>query len=82
MNKRVTSIIEEARKLSPEEREELLLRLALEFEDEGSEGTPEEIEAAWIEEVERRVDAFERGETTSRSHADVMADLHKMLRGA
>jgi putative addiction module component (TIGR02574 family) len=82
MNKRVASIIEEARKLSPEEREELLIRLRHEFEDEGSDGTPEEIEAAWIEEVERRVGAFERGETTSRSHEDVMADLRKLIRGA
>ena len=80
MNKRVTSIIEEARKLAPAEREELLLRLREEF-DEG-EGSPEEIEAAWIEEVGRRIDKAERGETTFRSHEDVMADLRKLIRGA
>ena len=65
MNTRVASIIEEARKLTPQEREELLARLRYEFEDEGAEGTPEEIEAAWLEEVERRIAGVERGETTS-----------------
>lgn len=64
MNKRVTSIIEEARKLSPAEREELFLRLREEFDPGLDEGTPEEIEAVWVAEVERRIDKAERGETT------------------
>ena len=79
MNTRVTSIIEDARKLTPEEREELLLRLQHEFDDDAAEGTPAEIEAAWVEEVERRIAAFERVETTSVSHEVVMADLRKLL---
>lgn len=80
MNKRVKSIIEEARQLTPEEREELLLRLRLEFEDEGAEGTPEEIEAAWIEEVERRIERAERGETTFSPSEDVFARIRERLR--
>jgi Putative addiction module component len=81
MNTRVASLIEETRKLTPEEREELLVRLRLEFEDEGAEGTPEEIEAAWIEEAQRRVEEFERGETTSRPLEEVMAELRKLIPG-
>ena len=81
MNTRVASIIEEARKLTPQEREELLARLRYEFEDEGAEGTPEEIEAAWLEEVERRVADFERGETTCISHEEGMAELRKLTLG-
>ena len=79
MNTRVTSIIEEARKLSPEEREELFVRLNHEFEDEGADGTPEEIDAAWLEEVERRVARAERGETTWVSYEDMMAELRKIV---
>ena len=79
MNTRVKLIIEEARKLTTEERAELMLRLQHEFDDEAADGTPEEIEAAWMEEIERRVAAFERGETTSRSHEEVMAELRKLI---
>ena len=81
MNTHVTSIFEEARKLTPQEREELLARLRHEFEDEGADGTPEEIEAAWMEEVERRIAAFERGETTCISHEEGMAELRKLTSG-
>ena len=81
MNKRVTTIIDEARKLTVEEREELLLRLRLEFEDEAADGTPEEIEAAWLEEAERRVASFERGESTCISHEEGMAELRKLIPG-
>lgn len=80
MNKRVTSIIEEARKLSPEEREVLLLRLRVEFEDEGRDGTPEEIEAAWMEEVGRRIDKAERGETTFVPAEEVHERIRERLK--
>lgn len=80
MNKRVTSIIEEARKLSPEERDELLSRLHHEFDDEPSDGTPEEIDAAWAEEVERRIAKAERGETTFVDLDDVLERARLRLR--
>lgn len=79
MNTRVTSLIEEARNLTPDEREELILRLQFEFEKEDTDGTPEELEGELLAEVERRITAFERGETTSRSHDEVMADIWRML---
>jgi putative addiction module component (TIGR02574 family) len=61
MNDRVRALVEQARKLSPQERLELVDLLEAEFSDHG---TPEEIEAAWLEEVQRRIAASERGETT------------------
>ena len=79
MNTRVTSLIEEARKLTVEEREELLLRLHHEFGDEAADGMPEEIEAAWIEEIERRVARAERGETTSEPADAVHARIRERL---
>lgn len=47
MNKRVTAIVEEAKKLTPAERAELFDRLEAEFLGDQGHGTPEEIEAAW-----------------------------------
>lgn len=79
MNKRVETIIEEARKLTAEERELLFILLQHEFDDEGSDGTPEEIEAAWEAELDRRLDRAKRGETTSRPLEDVIAELRAQL---
>lgn len=76
MNQRIRQIIEEARKLSPEERMDLIDQLEAEF---GSEGTPEEIEAAWMEEVGRRIERAERGEGTTYDFDEVMAELRAKL---
>lgn len=76
MNQRIRQIIDEARKLSPEERAELMQELDAEF---GSEGTPEEIAAAWDEEIARRIAAAERGETTSEDFDVVMARARALI---
>ena len=74
MNKRVEAIIEQARKLAPHEQDELVRRLVLaRDDDEPADGTPEEIEAAWIEEVERRIAAVERGESELIDADEVIA---------
>lgn len=79
MNKRVDMIIEEARKLTPDERDELMRRLPLELDDEEADGTPEEIETAWAEEVERRAAKAEReglrGTPAEEVHARLRARL-------
>jgi len=80
MNKRVTAIIEEARKLAPEERQDLLELLQIEFAGDDEEGTPAEIEAAWLEEVERRIEKAERGETTAVDFDVVMARAKALIR--
>ncbi len=38
-----------------------------------------EIEAPWAEEIEERVNAFDRGETPSFSAEEVFAEAHRML---
>jgi Putative addiction module component len=65
MNQRVKALVDEARKLTPGEQWDLLRQLEAVVHDDGepADGTPEEIEAAWMEEVERRAAARERGET-------------------
>jgi putative addiction module component (TIGR02574 family) len=81
MNKRVTAIVEEARKLTHEERLDLLDLLHNEIAgDEAAEGTPEEIEAAWVEELERRIERHERGETTSITHEELIVKLRALIR--
>jgi hypothetical protein len=87
MTQRVDLILAEVRKLTPDEREMLLMRLHHELIDddddgEPAEGTPEEIEAAWLEEVQRRVAAAERGETTFVDHEEGMAEIRRMIRDA
>ena len=80
MNKSVEAIIEEARKLAPHEQDELVRRLVLaRDDDEPADGTPEEIEAAWIEEVERRIAAVERGESELIPYEEVISQLRKRL---
>ena len=80
MNDRVRAIVEEARKLSPQERLELVDLLEAEFAGEESEGAPEEIEAAWLTEVERRIAAAERGETTFVDADEVLARMRQLIR--
>jgi SpoVK/Ycf46/Vps4 family AAA+-type ATPase len=80
MNERIRAIVEEAQKLSPEERLELID--VLEVTAIGSDwgGTPEEIEAAWIEEVKRRMAQAERDGAEFIPAEDVIARLRQMLR--
>jgi hypothetical protein len=80
MNGRVRAIVEQARKLTLEERLELFDLLEAEFPG-GSEGTPEEIEAAWLEEVERRIAVeAERGEAVFFDAEEVFAEARRLLR--
>ena len=80
MNDRIRSIVEEARKLTPDERREMFDLLEIEFAGEQSDGTPEEVEAAWLEEVERRIAKAERGETTPVDADQVMQRLRQIIR--
>lgn len=81
MNDRIRSIIEETRKLTPEERREMFDVLEIEFAGEHSDGTPAEIEAAWLEEVRRRIAQSERGETTPVDLEEALARARALIRG-
>ena len=80
MNDRVRAIVEEARKLTPQERLELFDVLEATFVGDEGDGTPEEVEAAWIEEVERRIDQAERDGTEFVDFDEVMARLRQLSR--
>ena len=55
----VEELVSQAKRLSVEDRELLLLRLEVELAPESVDAT---VEAAWVAEAERRVDAVDRGE--------------------
>jgi hypothetical protein len=80
MNDRVRAIVEEARKLTRQERLELFDLLEVEFAGDEGDGTPEEVEAAWLEEVERRAARADRGETTPVSFEAAMERARRRIR--
>ena len=68
MNPYITSLAEEAEGLPPADRIELAERLL------GSLDKPDpEIDRAWAEESERRLDAYLSGATVARDAEDVLA---------
>ena len=80
MNERVRAIIEEARKLTPEERRERFDLLEATFAGDEGDGAPEEIEAAWLEEVEDRIASVERGESVLVDYEEAMARARRRIR--
>jgi len=80
MNERVRALIEEARKLTPEERLELFDLLEATFAGDEGDGAPEEIEAAWLEEVEDRIASVERGESVLVDYEEAMARARRRIR--
>lgn len=70
MNPTIDDLVAQAKLLSVEERELLLLRLQHTLPE-----VAPEIEAAWIEEANRRADAIDRGEVKTVPWEAVRKDL-------
>ncbi len=66
---------EQARELSAEERAKLAQAML-----ESLHAPVAEVEAAWADEIARRVAAFDRGEIPSYPAEDVFADARRFLR--
>ena len=71
MNQRIRTVLEQAKKLDPAEREQLAELLMATIE------TDPEIDAAWIEEIEDRIADEDRGETHFVSAEEVMSKLRR-----
>ncbi len=72
-------VLHAALKLAPQEREQLAEAL----EQSLAEGTPEEIESAWVEEVHRRVAQIDSGEAkpvSSKRTRRMMAEILERAR--
>ena len=75
MTRNVAALLEEAVQLSQNDRAELAGRLL-----ETLEGEPEEgVEAAWAEEVERRIRQIDAGEVETIPWKEVRAKMHALL---
>lgn len=75
MSASLKQIEEQARSLSAEERAKLAESML-----ESLHTPVSEVEAAWAEEIERRVAAFDRGEIPSYPAEDVFADARRPSR--
>ena len=73
MPKHGKQLLTEALKLPPVERAELVENLLTSFEFRSR----KKIDALWAEEVEDRIDAFERGEMTAIPAKDVFIEIEK-----
>ena len=87
VNARTKKVLEEALELSAEDR--ALLAAALEAslddhldEEAENDATPEEIEQAWAEEIERRVDDVLAGRSQGRPAAEAIAEVRARLHAA
>jgi len=76
MPKHGRQILADALKLPPVERAELVESLLTSFEFESR----KKIDALWAEEVEDRIDAFERGEMPTIPARDVFEEIEKNRR--
>jgi putative addiction module component (TIGR02574 family) len=72
----VADLVERARPLEPEDRARLVELLLDSLHDEPL----ADVEAAWEEEIRRRVEAFERGEIKTYGAEDVFAEARRLLR--
>jgi len=71
MNKDIRSLEAEARKLSPQDRARLIRRLIATL-DAGEEHDAEQF---WLDEAERRLAAYRRGEITSIPGDEVFGEI-------
>ena len=72
-------LIERTMHLSPADRAELASKLILSLESEPPE-IEQEVEREWEEEIQRRLDAYDRGETTSVQADEAIARIRSSLR--
>ncbi len=66
-------VFKDALELLPVERAELIEKLFQSFDDAAS----NKVDAAWAEEVESRLEAYDRGKIKASSAADVFARINQ-----
>ena len=73
MSRRAEHILAEALELPPVERAELVENLLSSFEFQSGKA----VDALWAQEVEDRIDAFDRGEMVAIPAEEVFAEIEK-----
>ncbi len=87
VNARTKKILAEALELSVEDRALLAAALEASVDDDLDEGaeddaTPAEIEQAWAEEIQRRVDEVLAGRSNARPAAEAIAEVRARLQAS
>jgi putative addiction module component (TIGR02574 family) len=73
MNERVKRLSEEIRRLSPQERAELLDEVLKDAQD----ARDGKSDRAWRREIERRIASYDRGEVATRDAREVLRKFRK-----
>jgi Putative addiction module component len=83
VNARTKRVLDEALELAVEDRALIVAALDASLEDERADGdeggTPEEIEQAWAEEIERRVEGVLAGQRQGRPADEAIAEVRATL---
>jgi hypothetical protein len=74
------AVLEQARRLTAEERLELARELLASVDQDEESATPEEIEAAWADEILRRDEQVLAGGGGAHDAADVLAEAERLSR--
>jgi putative addiction module component (TIGR02574 family) len=80
MSGNAQAVLEQAKRLSAEERIELARELLASVDEDEEAGTPEEIEAAWEDEIRRRDEQVLAGGGGAHDAEDVLAEAERMIR--
>jgi putative addiction module component (TIGR02574 family) len=74
------AVLEQAKKLTAEERIELARELLASVDEDEEAGTPEEIEEAWDDEIRRRDEQVLAGGGGAHDAEDVLAEAEHIIR--
>jgi hypothetical protein len=80
MSSNAHAVLEQAKRLTAEERIELARELLASVGEDEEVGTPEEIEAAWDDEIRRRDEQVLGGGGGAHDAEDVLAEAERMIR--
>ena len=80
MSGHVRAVFEQARRLTADERLELARELLESVDEDEERGTPEEIGAAWDDEIRRRDEQVLAGGGGAHDAEDVFADADRIIR--
>ena len=76
----VHAVLEQAKRLTAEERIEVARALLASVDEDEESGTPEEIEAAWEDEIQRRDEQVLAGGGGAHDAEAVLDEVERMIR--
>jgi hypothetical protein len=76
----VHAVLEQAKRLTADERIELARELLASVDEDEESGTPEEIEAAWDDEIRRRDERVLAGGAGAHDAEEVLAEAERIIR--